>query len=149
MTTDYRALCAELVEKLDALNCSYNIPSQSALVERVRALLDQPEPMPPTDEELLRLAAHIFGYTFKDGGIGGGESEFLAFARAVWRLARYGTPANQPVPVSERLPGPEDLNGEGWCWWFDGLNWMLDEPENWYTHWLPYHALPTPEATNA
>jgi hypothetical protein len=44
MSTDYRALCEELVEKLDALNCSYNIPNQSALVERARAALAQPEP---------------------------------------------------------------------------------------------------------
>jgi hypothetical protein len=50
------------------------------------------QPVAPTDEELLRLAAQAFDYAFVDGGIGGGESEFLAFARAV--LARWGTPAN-------------------------------------------------------
>ena len=61
------------------------------------AALAQPEPVAPTDEDLLRLAAHAFGYAFTDGGIGGGESEFLAFARAV--LARWGTPANTlPTP---------------------------------------------------
>ena len=51
---DFRALCAELVEKLDALNCSYNIPSQSALIARARAALDQP--VAPTDRELMDLA---------------------------------------------------------------------------------------------
>jgi len=51
MNTDCRALCAELVEKLDALNCSYNIPSQSALVERARTELAKPQPEPvPVNE---------------------------------------------------------------------------------------------------
>lgn len=49
-----------------------------------------PEPVAPTDEELLRLAAQAFDYAFVDGGVGGGESEFLAYARAV--LARWGQP---------------------------------------------------------
>jgi hypothetical protein len=68
-----------------------------------------------------------------------------------------GTPANQPVPVSERLPGPEDCDSEGRCWVFDDMlglpSWTLIkvlgknlEPD---MTWLPHHALPTPEATNA
>ena len=56
----------------------------------------------------------------------------------------------QPVPVSERLPGPEDCDSEGRCWWFDSSRveyWFYLEPENRSpreTHWLPYHALPLP-----
>jgi hypothetical protein len=79
--TDFRALCAELVEKLDALNCSYNIPSQSALVERARAALAQPEPQGPTDEELWDLYQHLGSYFSP-----------TEFARTV--LARWGTPTN-------------------------------------------------------
>ena len=53
MTDTFRALCAELVEKLDDLSCHYNIPSQSALVER--ALLAQLEGEELTDEELKQM----------------------------------------------------------------------------------------------
>jgi hypothetical protein len=97
---------------------------------------DQPEPVAPTDGELYEL--------WNSEGIEADFQDCRRFARAY--AARYARPAIHPVPVSERLPGPKDLNGERWCWWFDGFNWMLDEPENWYTHWLPHHALPTPEA---
>lgn len=41
---DYKKLCAELVEKLDELNCHYNVPNQSAMIERALAALDEPEP---------------------------------------------------------------------------------------------------------
>lgn len=44
MTPDFRVLCAELVEQLDLLNCNFNVPNQSALVERTRAALAEPEP---------------------------------------------------------------------------------------------------------
>ena len=69
--------------------------------------------------------------------------------------------ALQPVPVSERLPGPEDCtpnprNGEGeWCW-----GWRQDSSRSpfsgrWHmvprafvveeaSHWLPADALPLP-----
>ena len=82
-------------------------------------------------------------------------------------LARWGTPAIQPVPVSERLPGLEDCDAEVECWWWhpghkeddfiDG--WILLNPK-WagsrrdsddsliYTHWLPANALPNPEAVD-
>ena len=70
-----------------------------------------------------------------------------------------------PVPVSERLPGPEDCipnprNSEGeWCWgWrqessrslFSGRwrmvprGFVVEEA----THWLPAHALPIPRSEN-
>ena len=63
-----------------------------------------------------------------------------------------------PVPVSERLPGPEDCDAKGMCW-----AWRVEGPESndfgdcWHlisaewlskycqwTHWLPAHALPLP-----
>jgi hypothetical protein len=74
--------------------------------------------------------------------------------------ARWGRPAAAPVPVSERLPGPEDCDAEGLCWlWerdcgYSGRKWALvdqawslsqsDEDLPAYTHWLPAHALPVP-----
>ena len=57
----------------------------------------------------------------------------------------------QPVPVSERLPGPEDCDAEGRCWWYgeggDMVGWTLDaEGPSYYRakYWLPAHALQAP-----
>lgn len=59
-----------------------------------------------------------------------------------------------PVPVSERLPRPEDCDAEGRCWLCGKVegDWRLLNPENTgvpqlkycFTHWLPAHALPLP-----
>lgn len=73
--------------------------------------------------------------------------------RAATLLQQQAAPAPvvAPVPVSERLPGPEDCDAEDNCWWFDPHAdgaWYLDTYQSCYTHWLPAHALPTPEATN-
>ena len=66
MTTDYRALCAELVDALDSSNGFFNSDGEwvvpepiGALVARARALLDTPERVAPTDlrdETLLNEA---------------------------------------------------------------------------------------------
>jgi hypothetical protein len=72
----------------------------------------------------------------------------------------------KPVPVSERLPGLEDCDALGRCWWFcpasfleNGMcaYWCLAPgyqvpPKTYWTHWLPHHALPVPssqESTDA
>jgi hypothetical protein len=75
--------------------------------------------------------------------------EFISIARAA--LARWGAPAIQPVPVAERLPGPEDCDSEGCCWAIgERGNWMCVHVigRSWsnpiYTHWLPHWALPVP-----
>jgi hypothetical protein len=91
----YRALCAELVEALHEHTCLYE-GHESELVARARALLAQPEPPELTDEKLLSLVAEVFGYVFLDGGIGGGESEFLAYARAAIAADRVRTLLAQP-----------------------------------------------------
>jgi hypothetical protein len=156
MTNPYRAMCEQLMELVEGKRYD-----GSAVVARARALLDQPEPPELTDEKLLSLVAEVFGYVFLDGGIGGGESEFLAYARAADR-ARYGRPTPQPepapVPVSERLPRPEDCTAQGRCWvfyrFFGFATWALEKPlgqdgkHTGYTHWLPSNALPTPETAN-
>ena len=57
----------------------------------------------------------------------------------------------QPIPVSERLPGPGDCDADGRVWWLGVETWMLRTyavvagaaiPLG--THWLPAHALPLP-----
>ena len=150
-----------------------------ALANEARAYLSQPEPEGLTDEELLCIAAEaIDGYG--NCGIKPGEyeevteqaveaygSELIAYARAV--LARWGghpgSPDSslQPVPVSERLPEPEDCNDEGevWAWrrfsrfslekeidncdfWCLAYHKWLEGEDGGFTHWLPAHALPLP-----
>jgi hypothetical protein len=61
-----------------------------------------------------------------------------------------------PIPVAKRLPGPDDCDACGRCWWFqpetdgDFPHWVF-EPDGLDrdlryrpTHWLPFHALPLP-----
>ncbi len=74
-------------------------PLEYPFCQRARAALAQPEPEPPTDDELLRLACMT--NLVYDNGYGAFPScfiedtdttrEALSFARAV--LARWGTPA--------------------------------------------------------
>ena len=75
-----------------------------------------------------------------------------ATARARAALARYGSTAPRPIPVTERLPGVEDCDATGQCWCFSstGQLWRL-MPSKWlvdvgyrnvFTHWRPAHALP-------
>jgi hypothetical protein len=138
MTDTFRALCQELLADYD--NCHY----RSELSDRARAALAQPEPQGPTDEELLRIYRVATPcYQVEE------YKRELDLARAV--LARWGTPTAQPVPVSERLPGPEDCDAKGRCWWWDEDDddmWLLSEHRPWilcWTHWLPRWALPVPK----
>jgi hypothetical protein len=123
-----------------------------------RGLLVQSEPEGPTDEELDELWAEIDG--------GGAIWAWQNYARAV--LARYARPTIKPVPVAERLPGLEDCDAEGRCWWeypeskrivYD-MNPIdreeITTPPAYYLQkrhplcgpnqrWLPHHALPLPQ----
>ena len=100
--------------------------------------------------ELLAWAERTSSHYYK-------QADVIVRARAL-----LDQPGPQPVPVSERLPGPEDCNGDGdvWAWRrFDPegdmdngdfwclafCEWLEDEDCN-FTHWLPANALPTPEA---
>ena len=163
MTTDYRALCAELVDSLHKHTSMWE-GHEIDLVARARALLDQPVAEGPTDEELRDMADFDCDFdrydtTDSDGREGVSwecsDKNLVDYARAV--LAHWGRPTPQPVAVSERLPRPEDCDAEGRCWWFS----PADPPGDWYldvpvpakaipcygiTHWLPANALPTPEA---
>jgi hypothetical protein len=104
---------------------------------------DQPKPVAPTDVELRNM--WLSREWFNEGAT---LREFASIIR------RWGTPAIQPVPVSERLPGARDCDGEGRCWIFmpdigTDPSWRLTDPRDigpYHTHSLPHHALPTPEA---
>jgi hypothetical protein len=87
--TDFRALCAELVDNLERYQSwyiednGYGIDDLESLLRRTQAALAQPEPQGPTDEELHQLWLDL--YAFHDGPTGG---EVAEIARAV--LARWG-----------------------------------------------------------
>jgi hypothetical protein len=93
MTTDYRALCAELLCSLE----QYPVqpPRDRDLIDRARAALAQPEPQGASDEDLIRMAENA-GFAYEnDGGLFNShidsfdiKLEVLSFARAV--LARWG-----------------------------------------------------------
>lgn len=141
------------------------------LLDRARALLDQPVTEGPTDDKLMDIARATDLVYYMGEGCGFASpymeetditKEVLAFAREV--LAKWGNSQGildsspQPVAVSERLPGPEDCDAEGRCWLeFEGSDdyepcWTLRKmygiPFN-TTHWLPANALPTPKTTEA
>jgi hypothetical protein len=106
MSTDYHALCARMADELDHYRqlLMDDRRETHALATEARAALSQPEPVAPTDEELLRMAASAID-PYESSGIAIGEyepetqcavevygSELIAYAHAV--LARWGTPAN-------------------------------------------------------
>jgi hypothetical protein len=104
--TDFRALCAELVDVFD----NPTPPQYKAdVLNRARAALAQPEPQGPTLDDVVELCAE---HEFMLGVDGANEEEsakgLLEIARAI--LARWGRPAIEPVPVAERLPGPQQNN---------------------------------------
>jgi hypothetical protein len=109
------------------------------LRELAAALEAKPEPQGPTEMEIIAFwSEHCAG----DGDAG------------ILRLARWGRPAIEPVPVSERPPGPKDCDAEGLCWWWsrDITAWCLcfaaDGDSSEWTHWLPHWALPVPAPAN-
>jgi hypothetical protein len=129
------------------------------------AALAQPKPQGPTQAELRTFACkwwHSFGFvknkatcTWVIDQIA--PEHFVDFSRDL--LARYGRPAIAPVPVSERLPGPEDCDAEGRCWLCGKVegDWRLMDPANSgvpqlkyvFSHWLPHWALPVPGVEGA
>ena len=144
MTTDFRALSAQLLAWAERTSAHYVVPPHVIL--RARAALAAPE-QGPTDEELIELANN-HGVSMQDIGI---------LTSTV--LARWGRPAVEPVPVAERLPGPEDLDDQGRCWWLDRWQrhngeiatvWLFRRPDDWAPiprpiDWAPHWALPVPQ----
>ena len=157
MTTDYRALCAELAE-LDG-HCVVDCTTEWADVMcRVRAALAQPEPAGPTDEELNDTYWKAWYEHFDRTN----SVLHAAGLRAV--LARWGRPALAPIPVSERLPEAGEMNDDNEVWIEEpAFDYPLSdtgdcdiEPGKWVLRriipldmrnnrrWLPAHALPLP-----
>jgi len=90
---------------------------------------------PPTHPSACDLDAHQYEIALE-----------IRKARAV--LQRWGRPAIEPVLVAERLPGPEDCDGEGCCWVASEHRpaWhRVSRHFNAWHYWLPHHALPGPQ----
>jgi len=144
--TDFRALCEELVETLEGRRFNY-----VGILDRARAALVE-QAVGPTDKVLDQLEVMLWE-RYKTLGFQGEEFMYehsfgfalVDFARAV--LARWGSHPT-PISVAERLPGPEDCDAEGQCWWWDTAaeSWILALYAHWtdFTHWLPANALPMP-----
>ena len=172
MSTDYRALCSELTEKLHKYTSLYE-GHESELVTRALAELAQPEPK----DLFARIDTLLDGIDRDECHPDGGwwqTSDGSTFGRIKLRKLKeliasslsLSRPTIQPVPVSERLPEPEDCDAEGRCWWWHPAHIEDDFDNDWvllnhewaglvlrdsdnspiYTHWLPANALPTPEA---
>ena len=118
----------------------------------------------PTDKELLELMPETmrdeFSYAARtcSDAMGGRvkpgifrvalNTAALEYAQAV--LQRYGRPAIEPVPTSERPWEREGwCDAKGMCYGWDGdYWWMLGSPRSaneLITHWLPHWALPVPQ----
>ena len=155
--TDFRALCAELLEIIDFL-CEGDSRPDCDIVARARAYLSQPE---PEDKVLARvefakrdfngpsdaiLAQYCDNWFYRDPNRT--EVDPVDLCRGAIKLFAQ-IPA--PTPASERLPGPEDCSHpEGECWWFDPASdgaWYIDTYQGNYTYWLPHYALPVPTFT--
>jgi hypothetical protein len=111
-------------------------------LHKIRTSEWPPQPLPQAEEvEVAKLV------------------DSLQFRRAATLIQQLSAPAPAavPVPVSERLPGAKDWDVCGRCWMFDPCDrgwWAyrsalpsddeLGRPP--WTHWLPAHAIPLPQA---
>jgi hypothetical protein len=170
MSTDYRALCAGLLQAIDTLLSQEESPANSGerliltvhledledCANRTRAELAKPEPEGVTDEDWRHELNGRLWDSYKTIGYQGEEFmydsdfdiAFDAICDAV--LQRYARPASHPVPVSERPWEREGwCDAEGRCYGWDGdYWWMVGNPgaaNETITHCLPHWALPVPE----
>ena len=157
MTTDFRALCAELLQGLDEnRHPEVRYPGHLRLVmDRARTALAEGDGVGPTDEELETLVIAIQALVpIVDDGTH--LLEAVDKGRDILRRAlhNYGTTHPRPIPVAERLPTAADCDAEGRCWGWDryAQTWRLAKPSvmanNWgLFSWLPAAAIPLPEAS--
>ena len=165
--TIYRALCTELALVLAEeygvereFNSGEPLLGTGAieLLARARAALDRSEAEGPTLDH-----ASLIGFAFgrepwatwlrKGGCLESAHCELSDLMLAA--LAHWGRPTPAPIPVSDRLPGQEDCDTEGRCWFWEHsderwelLHHTIAQP-NWTWIWLPFHALPLPAEDDA
>lgn len=83
----WRGLCAELLEELDHLHSNYDVPRQSALIDRALNALAQPETERPTEADMNDMAGDMLGVVLPEG----------SGARLITRaLELWGRPTLEP-----------------------------------------------------
>jgi hypothetical protein len=150
--TDYKALCAELVDIVTA-HCNpddYAVGYCAAVLTRARTALAEGDGVAVTDEELDEVFfKHCLTEDFANDYVD--CVGFREVARAM--LKRYGTTHPRPIPVAERLPTAADCDSGGQCWWYSPAKGEC-KTDSWEfaasaaigdTHWLPAAAIPLPE----
>lgn len=171
MKTDFRALCAELTDQLHQYAEVFPEHKIEPLVERARAALTQSGAKESTVLARVEFAEREFNFPsdvvlrqycddwfYSDPERS--EVDPVDLCRGAIKLFAQ---APTPIPVTERLPGPEDClprPGEPdethWCWvfvkgslgddaWERRPVTCLTAYRSIHTHWLPAHALPLPE----
>ena len=94
MTTDYRAMCANLTAALNDWQCETGDDRYEGLLDRARALLAEPVAEGPTDDEIHDFIA-LWWEDFGKGYLPCSSDKPLVKAA----LARFGgRPAAAPVP---------------------------------------------------
>jgi hypothetical protein len=170
--TDWRALCADLVQ-LDKEQPTEYLDWKKrwdAAVSRVSTALAQPEQEGVTDEEIAKclVAAGVDAMEGESDGTNrmyweGWNEQILSGIRAVIAAdrARSATPTINPLPVAERPWEREGwCDAEGRCWWLNPCGDVCGTVPSWvldgipaikeirfygYTHSLPHDALPVPQ----
>jgi hypothetical protein len=176
--TDWRALCAELLKAVVCMPWEYDwrgepvgplAEIEEAPFDRARAALarwGRPAIQPEPDDEVAAtrkiwesLAAQLVHESWRHEHDSPAHDLMQRAAAALnnWGMS-WPTPTIQPVPVTEHLPGPEDCDAEGRCWWgvpagtvdpnderVSAAGWALVGVMPDATHWLPHWALPVPE----
>jgi len=110
--TDWRALCAELLEALEnAIRVVYNedgtkhISTADPTIAKADAALAQPEPQGPTDEALMAAARDAVDAYPRCSELpyfmSPDSDEYEPLLLALRAAARWGRPAIEPVPQQE------------------------------------------------
>ena len=135
-------------------------PTNDELFDLARAIVDHwnPPTAPPAPEPgEVADSVEWLGVVSEQFRLAGLSYEAEQTDQVATLLQHLSAPAQAvvPVAVSERLPQPEDCNAEGVCWfWEPGGCWWEAYAEkitasayrDTYTHWLPAHAIPLPQA---
>ena len=157
---------SELVEELEmmashaATTCQFGdakiLDDAATLLSQLSAPMPQPAPEPG---KVAELVAELVADLNEIAEILCGMEKHrwaVKLTRAAILLQQQAAPSPVPVPVSERLPKPEDCDVQGRCWlgghqlgngtptWLLGYPAWAERFPDVHHFWLPANALPLP-----